>query len=62
MARGAHDLRTLRTDAGLSQQKLAERAGCSIHTVRLYERGYEPTESPIRDRILAVLLDERKAA
>ncbi len=36
------DLRKLRRSVGFSQQQVAERAGCSIAAVALYERGYVP--------------------
>lgn len=49
------NLKTARLAAGLSQQALAEKADCSIHTVRVYERGYVPHESEVLGRIWAVL-------
>ena len=52
------DLRKLRRSAGFSQQQVAERAGCSIAAVALYERGYAPVNSTVLPRIIAVLSNE----
>lgn len=49
------DLREQRLAVGLSQQRLAELARCSINAVRLFERGYDPARSPVRERVVAVL-------
>lgn len=55
---GADELRTLRLKAGLSQQRLAELAGCSLASVGLFESGYTPEHSTVLERLVAVL-DER---
>lgn len=57
--RGSGALRARREAAGLSQQRLAELAGCSIATIGLYEGGYSPARSTVLERVLAVLDDER---
>ncbi len=49
---GLHERRKA---AGLSQQRLAELAGCSLTFVRVLEAGYEPATSAVLPRILAVL-------
>jgi len=59
---GGIDLRTLRNAAGLSQQRVAERADCSLAAVALYERGYRPSTSTVLPRILAVLNEEGAAS
>lgn len=48
-------LRDQRRRVGLSQQTLADLAGCSISIVRLLERGYEPSHSATRTRIGQIL-------
>jgi transcriptional regulator with XRE-family HTH domain len=48
-------LRDRRKHIGLSQQTLADLAGCSISMVRLLERGYEPPLSATRARIVEIL-------
>ena len=48
-------LRDRRKHAGLTQQTLAELAGCSISMVRLMERGYDPPRSATRTRVVAIL-------
>jgi transcriptional regulator with XRE-family HTH domain len=52
----------MRRAAGLSQQRLAELADCSLAAVALFERGYQPDTSAVLPRILAVLNDERPEA
>jgi transcriptional regulator with XRE-family HTH domain len=54
------DIRQRRKDAGLSQQRLAELAGCSIATVRLVENGWQAS-SQMLGHILAALDEEEKA-
>lgn len=54
-------LRARREAAGLSQQRLAELAGCSIATIGLYEGAYSPARSTVLERVLAVLDEERPA-
>jgi transcriptional regulator with XRE-family HTH domain len=50
-------LKTLRQTAGLSQQRVAELAKCSVGYVRLLEAGYRPTvNTEVVGRITAVLL------
>ncbi len=58
---GPGGLRARREAAGLSQQRLAELAGCSIATIGLYEGGYSPSRSTVLERLLAVLDEERPA-
>jgi transcriptional regulator with XRE-family HTH domain len=55
-------LREQRRAQGLSQQALAERAGCSVSYVRLLEAGYSPDVSAVLDRITAALTDEERQA
>lgn len=50
------DLRARRLAAGLSQEALARRAGCSTSTVRLVEHGYTASKSMLGR--LALALDE----
>ena len=40
---GSSPLRARRLEAGLSQERLARRAGCSTATVRLIEGGWRPS-------------------
>lgn len=55
MAIAGPNLRTERKAAGLSQQRLAELAGCSLSMVRLVEAGYQPEPSDVLDRITLAL-------
>jgi transcriptional regulator with XRE-family HTH domain len=55
------EIRERRTNAGLSQQRLAELAACSISTVRLVENGWQPSDVML-DRLLIALNDERAPA
>lgn len=55
-------LRELRREAGFSQQVVAERAGCSIASVRLFERGFAPDRSEVLIRILNVLAESQGEA
>lgn len=58
-------LRVRRRAARLSQQRLAELAGCSVAMVRVLEGGYQPTKSKVLGEItkaLAHLEDEDLAA
>lgn len=48
-------LREQRRAAGLSQQVLAEKAGCSVSYVRVLEQGFAPDRSEVLPRVLAVL-------
>jgi transcriptional regulator with XRE-family HTH domain len=59
---GALDLRAMRRDAGLSQQRVAELAHCSIATVALLERGYRPNTSDVLPRIVDALNEEGRPA
>jgi transcriptional regulator with XRE-family HTH domain len=54
--RGA-EIRALRRALGLSQQQVAERAACSVASVRLLESGYMPRsgESDVQERIALVV-------
>jgi transcriptional regulator with XRE-family HTH domain len=54
---GANHLRVRRELAGVTQQHLADLAGCSRSTVRLLEAGYAPPRSPTRERVDRVLGD-----
>lgn len=54
-------LRAARRAAGLTQQTLAERAGCSISYVRLIEQGFAPTSSDVLPRIADALTKENEA-
>jgi transcriptional regulator with XRE-family HTH domain len=56
----AVELRTQRRAAGLSQQKVAELAHCSLATVALFERGYRPTRSAVLPRIVQVLANQSR--
>lgn len=51
----ATDLREQRLAAGLSQQRVAELAECSVQMVRVLESGMRPTTSAVLSRIEAVL-------
>ncbi len=51
----AGSIRDQRRAAGMSQQRLAEIAGCSLSMVRLLESGYVPGSSQVLDRIASVL-------
>jgi transcriptional regulator with XRE-family HTH domain len=55
------DYRALRHAAGLSQQRVAELADCSLAAVALYGRGYRPERSEVLPRIAAVLNDQSPA-
>lgn len=55
-------LRDLRRRAGLSQERLAHRADCSLSMVKLLERGYVPERSDVLDRIAAVLSSTNEGA
>ena len=46
-------LRAARKAAGLSQQRVAELAGCSVSYVRVLEAGYTPGGSTVLQRITA---------
>jgi predicted transcriptional regulator len=53
-------LRRVRKALNLTQQKLAEKAECSVAMVGLLEGGYRPADSQVAERIKAVL-DETAA-
>lgn len=55
-------LRAARREAGLSRQRLAELAGCSIGYLTLLERGYAPITSDVLPRVIAALNDVSPAA
>lgn len=55
------DLKALRRAAGMSQQRLAELAGCSVSMVRVLESGYEPERSDVLPRLVAALATTREA-
>jgi len=48
-------IRERRAALGISQQRLAELASCSLSMVRVLESGYEPESSRVRERIASVL-------
>lgn len=48
-------IRERRRRKGLTQEQLADRAGCSIDYVRLLDRGYVPRYSDVLPRVLSVL-------
>ncbi|MGI8597503.1 MAG: helix-turn-helix transcriptional regulator [Thermoleophilaceae bacterium] len=52
---GTGPFRARRVAAGLSQQRLAELAGCSVAMVRVLEGGYKPSYSDVLGRIARVL-------
>jgi predicted transcriptional regulator len=52
---GQPSLRARREAAGVSQQRLAELAGCSFHMITLLDNGYAPTRSRVRPRVEAAL-------
>lgn len=54
-------IRARRLAAGFSQQRLAERARCSVGYVRLLESGYTPGESEVLERIARALNDVEPA-
>ena len=56
-------LRAARKAAGLSQQRVAELAGCSVSYVRVLEAGYRPeNDSDVLGRINTVLLNDESPA
>ena len=55
-------IRDRRAALGISQQRLAELAGCSLSMVRLLDRGYAPEASAVLDRINSILNDVEPAA
>ena len=52
---GPGSIRDARKAAGLTQQQLAQRAGCSMAYVRVIEAGYTPAQSDVLPRVFAVL-------
>jgi hypothetical protein len=52
----------MRRGAGLSQQRVAELAHCSLAAVALFEKGYRPAESSVLPRIIAAIHDEGRPA
>lgn len=54
---GRLDLRQARKTAGLSQQQLATIAGCSVASVAIFERGYQPEHSDVLPRLRAALIE-----
>jgi predicted transcriptional regulator len=56
-ANATSQVRQRRCAAGLTQQRLAQLADCSISYVRLLERGYEPNDSTVAPRIMRALND-----
>jgi transcriptional regulator with XRE-family HTH domain len=58
----AGGLRERRLAAGLTQQQLGNLADCSLTHLQLLERGYSPTHSDVRVRVLAVLRKHEAAS
>ena len=56
------DIRESRRTTGLTQEELAQAAGCSVSFIRLLERGYEPRFSAVLLRIRRILISEGAAA
>lgn len=54
-------IRDRRRARGISQQRLAELASCSLSMVRVLESGYEPGTSRVLDRIDRALNDVEPA-
>ena len=54
------EIRARRTSAGLSQQRLAQLADCSISTVRLVEKGWQPSEAMLEKLEAALAADVPK--
>ncbi len=50
-------IRLSREAVGLSQQRLAELAGCSLSMIRVLESGYTPRESDVLPRVMQALND-----
>ncbi len=57
-----YTIRERRIRLGLTQQELAELAGCSIAMVRLLDKDYAPENSPTRDRVEAELVKQEEHA
>jgi DNA-binding transcriptional regulator YiaG len=56
-------IREMRRTAGLSQQRIAELADCSVSMVRLLESGWRPeSHSAVLDRIYSILHEEGRPA
>ena len=51
------DLRAARSEAGLSREKVAWLAGCSVSYLQLLEGGFSPNGSEVRPRVERVLRD-----
>ncbi len=58
----AVDLRELRQTRGLSQERVAQLAGCSTSMVRQLERGYVPAGSAVLPRVVEALNEEGGSA
>jgi len=56
--RQAFTIRERRAALGISQQRLAELANCSLSMVRVLESGYEPESSRVLERIASVLTND----
>ena len=52
-------IRAARRDAGLSRQKLASLADCSVSYLQLLEGGFTPADSSVIPRIMRVLNEKR---
>ena len=53
--RGGGELRAARLARGLSQEQLARQADCSTRMIYLFEAGFSPAHSEVRERIEAIL-------
>jgi transcriptional regulator with XRE-family HTH domain len=49
------DLKARRRAAGLSRQRVANEAGCSLSHLQMLEGGYSPGRSDVLPRVLTVL-------
>jgi putative transcriptional regulator len=56
----ADEVRTIRMDAGLTQQQLADRIGVSVDTVRSWEQGYRRPLGTAT-KLLLMLAEETRA-
>jgi transcriptional regulator with XRE-family HTH domain len=54
---GIGNLRTARTQSGLTREKVASLAGCSVSYLQLLEGGFNPNGSDVRPRVEQVLLE-----
>jgi transcriptional regulator with XRE-family HTH domain len=62
LAGPAVEIRELRQARGLSQERVAQLAGCSTSMVRQLERGYVPVGSAVLPRVIRALNEEERPA